>query len=93
MNLENQISAFISNVPCGCIFDAHAVIAHLLEKYPDDYLGFHTSEESMSSFHGKISREIEKITGGKRIERLIENCYSKNIKGNFSVNSCWKKVR
>ena len=90
MSLENQIRAFISKVPRGCIFDAHAVITYLIEKFPDDYLGFYTVGESMHSFHGRICQEIDRLADGILIKR-VGNAYSKNIKGEFSGNACWEK--
>ena len=90
MNLRTLISTFISKVPRGCIFDAHAVIIYLLEKHPDDYLRFHTDGESMHSLHGRISQEIDKLADDYFIKR-VGNAYSKNIKGAFSKNACWKK--
>ena len=92
MNLDNQISSFISKVPHNCLFDAHAVIFYLLENYPDDYLGFHSSAERLNAFHGRLSQSIDKLVSENAIERVSENSYSKNIKGNFSENACWKKV-
>lgn len=91
MNLENQIRTFISEVPHGCIFDAHAVIFYLLENHPDEYLRFHAVEEPVNSFHSRISRAVDKFTDNGTIERVIAESYSKTITGNYLANACWKK--
>ena len=91
MSLEKQIGTFISKVPRGCVFDAHAVIAYLLEKHPDDYLCAHGTKDSMRSFHGRISQEINKFADTEAIER-IGNSYSKSLTGRFLKNACWKKL-
>lgn len=90
MSLETQIRTFIAKVPRGCIFDAHAVITYLIEKYPDDYLGFYAAGEPINSFHSRISQEIDRLADGILIKR-VGNAYSKNIKGKYSKNACWEK--
>lgn len=92
MSLENQIRTFISEVPHGCIFDAHALIAYLLENYPDDYLRFHAADEPINSFHSRISRAVENFADNVMIERVASDSYSKTITGNYRPNACWKKL-
>ena len=91
-DFKGNIRDFISNVPKGCIFDAHAVIRYLVQKHSDDYLGFHSGDEPTNSFHSRVSRVINSFVGENVIERCKEKCYSLNIRDNFSENSCWKKL-
>ena len=91
-DFENDIGNFISKVPKGCIFDAHAVINYFLQKHSDDYLGFHIDDEPTNSFHSRVSRVINSFVEDNVIERLDAKSYSLNIRGNFSENSCWKKL-
>ena len=91
-DFENDIGGFITKVPKGCIFDAHSVINYLLKKHSDDYLGFHLSDEPTNSFHSRVSRVINSFVDDKVIERIDVKSYSLNIRGNFSENSCWKKL-
>lgn len=93
MSLENQIRTFISEVPPGCIFDAHAVIFYLLENHPDEYLRFHAVEEPINSFHSRISRVVAKLANNVMIERVDTDAYSKTITGNYRANACWKKLK
>lgn len=91
-DFENDIGVFISQVPKGYIFDAHAVINYLLKKHSDDYLRFHIDDEPTNSFHSRVSRVINSFVDDNVIERLDAKSYSLNIRGNFSENSCWKKL-
>ena len=91
-NLEQNIADFISKVPKGCIFDAHSVISYLLKKHTDDYLEFHKDTEPTNSFHSRVSRVIKSFVEDNVIERIDAKSYSLNIRGNFSENSCWKKL-
>ena len=92
MSLKNQIRTFISEVPHGCIFDAHAVIFYLLENHPDEYLGFHAAGEPVNTFHGRISRVVDTFADNILIERVAADSYSKTITGNYLPNACWKKL-
>ena len=91
-NLEQNIADFISTVPKGCIFDAHSVISYLLKNHTDDYLEFHNDAEPTNSFHSRVSRVINSFVEDDVIERIDVKSYSLNIRGNFSENSCWKKL-
>ena len=103
-NLELNIADFISTVPKGCIFDAHSVISYLLKNHSDDYFDFHNDAEPTNSFHSRVSREptnsfhsrvsraINPFVDKNIIERIDAKSYSLNIRGNFSENSCWKKI-
>ena len=91
-NLEQNIADFISKVPKGCIFDAHSVISYLLKNHSDDYLEFHNDAEPTNSFHSRVSRAINPFVDKNVIERIDAKSYSLNIRGNFSENSCWKKL-
>ena len=91
-NFEQNIADFISKVPKGCIFDAHSVIGYLLKNNTDDYLEFHNDTEPTNSFHSRVSRAINPFVDKNVIERLDAKSYSLNIRGNFSENSCWRKL-
>ena len=91
-NLEQNIADFISTVPKGCIFDAHSVISYLLKNHSDDYFDFHNDAEATNSFHTRVSRAINPFVDKNIIERIDAKSYSLNIRGNFSENSCWKKL-
>ena len=91
-NLELNIADFISTVPKGCIFDAHSVISYLLKNHSDDYFDFHNDAEPTNSFHSRVSRAINPFVDKNIIERIDAKSYSLNIRGNFSENSCWKKI-
>lgn len=90
--LENDIGDFIFKVPRDCIFDAHAVISYLLHKHSDNYIGFHLEGEPTNSFHSRVSRTINSFVDNNAIERIDAKSYSLNLRGNFSENSCWKKM-
>ncbi len=90
--LEQNITDFISKVPKGCIFDAHSVISYLLKTHSDDYLDFHNDAEPTNSFHSRVSRAINPFADKNVIERIDAKSYSLNIRGNFSENSCWRKL-
>lgn len=91
-NLEQNITDFISKVPKGCIFDAHSVISYLLKNHTDDYLEFHNDAEPTNSFHSRVSRAINPFVDKNIIKRIDAKSYSQNIRGNFSENSCWRKL-
>ena len=91
-DFENDIGDFIAKVPKDCIFDAHSVINYLLKQHSDDYLGFHLNDEPTNSFHSRVSRVINSFVEDNVIERIDAKSYSLNIRGNFSENSCWKKL-
>ena len=91
-NLVQNIADFIFKVPKGCIFDAHSVISYLMKNHTDDYLEFHKDTEPTNSFHSRVSRVINSFVDDKVIERIDVKSYSLNIRGNFSENSCWKKL-
>ena len=49
-------------------------------------------EEPTNSFHSRVSRAINPFVDKNIIERIDAKSYSLNIRGNFSENSCWKKL-
>lgn len=82
----------IAEIPAGAIFDAHAVIEILKQKYTDSYLSFHSNGETTEHFHSKISKAINSFDG-RLISRIPADSLSKNIRDNFTTNACWRKNR
>lgn len=91
VDFKGNIRDFISKVPKGCIFDAHAVIQYIIQEHPNDYRKFY-NVFPVNFFHSWVSRVINSFVKDNVIERCKEKCYSLNSKNNFSENSCWKKL-
>jgi len=87
--MENTIKAIIEGIPVGLIFDTHMIIDNLLKDYSDIYLKSFVGDSTLT-YHGKIGQIIDKLTETNLIEKAGES-WSKNIHGNYSKCTCWKK--
>jgi len=94
MPIQTAIRQIIDEVPSGCVFDSHFVIVCLLEKYSDEYLEFASSVNAGTNktlaVHGKIGQEIARFENAD-LARLTHESWSKNIHGNDSRCTCWRK--
>lgn len=80
----------VSDIPSGAVFDAHTIIDMLIQNHSDDYLSFHVNGEPTEHFHSRISKIIDSFSG-QLISRIPAKSISKNIRDNFTANTCWRK--
>lgn len=87
--MKNIIQSIInSEIPKGCVFDAHSIIEYLIQNHSDIYLSsFKTG--TTEYYHSEISKTIA-LFEESIIERTGE-CWSMNIRKKFSINKCWTK--
>ena len=77
-------------IPAGHIFDAHTVIDYLILNHSDEYHSYRYADETTEHFHSRISKLIDSFDSSL-ITRLDRNSLSKNIRDNFTTNTCWLK--
>jgi len=87
--MQNVIKSIInSEIPKGCVFDAHSIIEYLIQNHSDIYLSsFKTG--TIEYYHSEISKTIDFFEGS--IIKRIDDCWSLNIHKKFSQNKCWIK--
>jgi len=87
--MQNVIKSIInSEIPKGCVFDAHSIIEYLIQNHSDIYLSsFKTG--TTEYYHSEISKTIALFEGS--IIKRIDDCWSLNIHKKFSQNKCWIK--
>lgn len=87
--MQNVIKSIInSEIPKGCVFDAHSIIEYLIQNHSDIYLSsFKTG--TTEYYHSEISKTIALFEGS--IIKRIDDCLSLNIHKKFSQNKCWIK--
>ena len=90
----NPIEEIIKNgdIKSGYIFDAHMVIAKLVENYNAEYVKLAQGHKRFNEIHSKISKKIRSFEKRGLIERIPEKSFSKNAKGNYTSCTCWKKL-
>jgi hypothetical protein len=85
--MESAISEIIGSIPNNNTFDAHAVIAMLIEQYPDIY-NLHKKEFSTkATYHSHISKIIKRIVTAPYPLKH----YSLNSNGNYTLNNVYEK--
>lgn len=87
--MKQTIKLIIDAIPSGHIFDAHMVIAKLLQEYSNVYIS-NCNQKTIDNYHSNIAKIIDSFDG-VLITRLDSKSWSKNLKDNFSPCTCWKK--
>ncbi len=88
--MKNTIKKIIqSEIPKGCIFDAHSIIEYLIQFDSDTYLSYYQNNWKTKDFHREISKLITTLEG-ELIDRQGTS-WSLNIHKKFSQNVCWLK--
>ena len=93
--MQTSIQEIVDEIPRGCIFDTHHIIACLIEEYSDCYLGFasgiNADSDKTLAVHGKIGLLVATFEGST-IERMEHKSWSRNIHGKSSSCTCWRKL-
>ena len=93
--MQNAISQILNKIPRGTIFDSHYVIFQMIKFHSDVYLNFASgisaSSNKTMAVHGQIGKEIAKFELNS-ISRIDNMSWSKNIHGNPSGCTAWKKL-
>jgi len=85
--MKKAIQRVIDDVPSGCVFDSHFIIARLIKDKK-----YRASEKlTIAIVHGNIANMLYSFEKKKLITRMEFDSYSENITGKASICSCWKK--
>ena len=85
--LKTAIKEIIAEPKGADFFDAHYVIERLFCEYTDLYVkNLNAVNSTIEYYHSELAKLI-----GELGYTNIGNSFSKNLKGNYSACSCWKK--
>ena len=94
--MRQIIRRIIREVPRGCIFDSHFVIARVIKLDPNAYLRFvcrfNARTITANRVHGQMAQEITRFVAEGVVERLGES-WSEDVKGEPNKCACWRKLR
>ncbi|WP_059369700.1 hypothetical protein [Treponema endosymbiont of Eucomonympha sp.] len=93
--LDTAIEEIIKKIPCGAIFDSHAIIEYLLQNYSDVYLSSFIGGSTLA-YNGIIGNKIESFCSpakGALLAKVGDSSWSMNIRKNFSTCACWKRIK
>ncbi|KAA6335739.1 hypothetical protein EZS27_016053 [termite gut metagenome] len=96
------IEGFIKKIPRGYYFDTHTVIDYLIQEYHGIYLKeYHEISKNdnytVNLYHGHIGQLIQQnftdiLVTNNILVKQVGDSWSKNVKNNFSQNTCWQKL-
>lgn len=87
--MRSVIQSIIQQIKTNYIFDAHTIIAFLIQNNCDLYLTSFGDNTSTELYHSEISKMIASFEDS--LITRIGNSWSKNVKDNFSTCVCWRK--
>ncbi len=93
--MQNAIRQILTTIQPNHIFDSHFVIDQLIANFSDEYIRFVSQYANGGQptvvAHGHIGQIISGFSG-ELVEQLEQKAWSKNIHGNASECTCWRKL-
>lgn len=94
--MQQAIQEIVLEIPSGCSFDSHFVIARLIKRDYDAYLRFVADRFDAATIqtnrvHGQMAEQITNLEEQGIVERLPQESWSENVQGNPSPCACWRK--
>lgn len=83
--LKTAIKEIVDEIKPNTIFDSHYVIEKLFKEKNQIFLD-NISEQELNQYDGTLANIIRGMGYDK-----VGSSISKNLKGNYSTCSCWKK--
>ena len=87
--LQLAIQRIVENVPSGCFFDSHHVIAALRNQESDELHRFLQHFDSTKRGHTELSKQIRR---SGVLVRKIGDSWSNNIRGKPCKCACWYRL-
>jgi len=93
--LAAAIQQIVAEIPEGCIFDSHLVIALLKQRHPPLYEQHadQFDEANLNSAHGLLAMQIRNTDCERlRVDGLERQTLSINIHNRPSLCACWLRL-